>query len=267
MDNLQAVPALAIREAEQFWTGGENAYPPKPGDEPETRTTCCAGIDLPGVGNVHSAGCPHEGLPRRSGQERRTGETLEPLQSLAGGDTKDCALDDEYRNARERLLSQLIFAARDLAESYIEPGAGDEPTYCAECVGKEVAASGLIAHEARCKTGRVLQLLDSLCALSTFTPGRKETATDGETGRAGDGIRLRVACEAAQVEPPEPLEWIIQRCTQKWVDGDLQYEDFSTPEGILSRSEMLTVLDRVSRANPNDEFRGHRVVFSKGGAR
>lgn len=64
-------------------------------------------------------------------------------------------------------------------------------------------------------------------------------------------------------------EWIIQRCTQRstfrpelpgaacW---ELEYENFPTPEGRMTREQMLVVLDRVGRENPDDEFRGHRVA-------
>jgi hypothetical protein len=63
-------------------------------------------------------------------------------------------------------------------------------------------------------------------------------------------------------------EWIIQRCTQRstfrpelpgaacW---QLEYEDFPTPEGLMTRDQMMQVLERVGRDNPNDEFRGHNT--------
>ena len=54
-------------------------------------------------------------------------------------------------------------------------------------------------------------------------------------------------------------QWIIQRCTQRWVGFDLEYEDFPTHEGRMTRETMLTVLERVYQENPNDEFRGHKV--------
>jgi hypothetical protein len=54
-------------------------------------------------------------------------------------------------------------------------------------------------------------------------------------------------------------EWIIQRCTQQWIGFDLQYEDFPTPEGRMTRETMVTVLERVCHENPDDEFRGHRA--------
>jgi len=65
----------------------------------------------------------------------------------------------------------------------------------------------------------------------------------------------------------EPAEWIIQRCTQKWkirtelgpAGYELLYEDFPTPEGLMTRSQMCDVLERVGREHPNDEFRGHRM--------
>jgi hypothetical protein len=58
----------------------------------------------------------------------------------------------------------------------------------------------------------------------------------------------------------EVKEWMIQRCTQGWVGSALEYEDFPTPEGTMTRDLMLRVLERVSREHPDDEFRGHRVV-------
>jgi hypothetical protein len=58
----------------------------------------------------------------------------------------------------------------------------------------------------------------------------------------------------------EDKQWTIQRCAQRWVGSDLEYEDFPTPEGQMTRDLMLTVLERVSREHPQDEFRGHRVV-------
>ena len=54
-------------------------------------------------------------------------------------------------------------------------------------------------------------------------------------------------------------QWVIQRCRQRWVGFELEYEDFPTPEGRMTRETMLTVLERVSQENPNDEFRGHKV--------
>jgi hypothetical protein len=55
-------------------------------------------------------------------------------------------------------------------------------------------------------------------------------------------------------------EWTIQRCTQRWVGFDLEYEDFPTREGPMTRDLMLRVLEQVSQEYPTDEFRGHRVL-------
>lgn len=54
--------------------------------------------------------------------------------------------------------------------------------------------------------------------------------------------------------------WVIQRCTQRWIGFELEYEDLPTPEGIMTRDLMLATLERVSKEYPNDEFRGHRCV-------
>jgi hypothetical protein len=64
------------------------------------------------------------------------------------------------------------------------------------------------------------------------------------------------AVEAAA--PAASREWIIQRCTQRWQGNDLVYEDFPTPEGLMTREEMVAVLDRVNREY-SAEFRGHRL--------
>lgn len=65
----------------------------------------------------------------------------------------------------------------------------------------------------------------------------------------------------------ETREWVIQRCTQKWnrqpelgaAGFELLYENFETSEGLMTRAQMMEVLDRVSREHPDSEFRGHRV--------
>lgn len=63
-------------------------------------------------------------------------------------------------------------------------------------------------------------------------------------------------------------KWIIQRHTQRstfrpelpgaacW---ELEYEDWATPEGVMTYGQMLEVLPRVEREHPDEEFRGHRV--------
>lgn len=56
----------------------------------------------------------------------------------------------------------------------------------------------------------------------------------------------------------EERQWIIQLCTQRWEGTELVYADFPTDEGLMTRDEMLQVLERVSREHPDSEFRGHR---------
>jgi hypothetical protein len=56
-----------------------------------------------------------------------------------------------------------------------------------------------------------------------------------------------------------PASWIIQKCLQQWNGTELLYVDYPTPEGIMTRDDMVLVLERVCRENPASEFRGHNL--------
>jgi hypothetical protein len=72
--------------------------------------------------------------------------------------------------------------------------------------------------------------------------------------------------------PPKEREWIIQRCTQRWSDIELVYQDWIGAElfdggipqvptfELMTRSEMLRALDWCSKEWPDEEFRGHNVA-------
>lgn len=208
-----------------------------PPEIPDRAPFCCAGVDLPGVGHVHSDDCPYHGGPAgmlggpiAHGRPYVAGEVPEPLRSLVEG--ADLSARDFERirqmelkeSKRERLLCQLMFAAKDLGEAQIEPLDGDEPAFCTECVA-EARMGDAIAHEDHCRTGRVLGILRDLAAtLPEFNPSRKEAAPDGETGRAGDGIRprgipltdaarsLRQAALEEMVSLPGRLTWQCNVC-------------------------------------------------------
>ena len=62
-----------------------------------------------------------------------------------------------------------------------------------------------------------------------------------------------------EVVMQQATEWVIQRRTQRWVGFQLEYEDFPTPEGLMTRDLMLTILERVCQEHPDYEFRGHTV--------
>jgi len=76
--------------------------------------------------------------------------------------------------------------------------------------------------------------------------------------------------EMGSVNMAEEKQWIIQRCTQKWnrrpelgaAGFELLYENFPTPEGLMTRAQMAEVLERVSREHPDSEFRGHKVCLT-----
>jgi hypothetical protein len=56
-------------------------------------------------------------------------------------------------------------------------------------------------------------------------------------------------------------EWIIQRCTQRWIGTELQYEDWpGYSEHLMTRTEMLAAVEECDREWPQHEFRGHNVA-------
>lgn len=235
MDSAKIHKPLRISEAEAFWTEGISAYSPAPGTSPETshiqsgasasasddslKLECCAGIDTPGVGIVHSADCPHSGLPGGSGQNSagvtpvgdgdHAGATADSARSLPPSlhrlldeqcdsillmaeripaEIRASIRGMEQRRQRQgELLGQLLYAARTLAESRIGQVLDhDSLGYalvkkCAECSAK--AAPGLvIQHERSCRVGRVFGVVLELIAASEFTA--RELAEAAQQGGA-----------------------------------------------------------------------------------
>ncbi len=184
----------AVEYAESWVSGGAEA--PEPSD-------CCVGIDQPGVGHVHSPECDRAGETISTGREYVAGEVPQPLKDWVNGVefTDDrcsiCGRTRQHAAAREArrdgLLAQLVFAARDLAEKNLlaHPNSLDGWQNCKECHSYQLSVGVPIEHAKTCRTGRVLRILSELIATLDFDPNRKETAEDGETGRAGDGIRPR----------------------------------------------------------------------------
>jgi hypothetical protein len=131
------------------------------------------GVDMPGVGRVpasyvepqatRSVDVPAVGLP----ESLKTFVDLAPVDGFDVRLTSDDVLEmrafDRRDRERNRHLSQLIFAARDLAESRIMRAwkcDGAElvtPSWCRECHHNEMLGS--IVHASDCKTGRVLDIL------------------------------------------------------------------------------------------------------------
>jgi hypothetical protein len=72
--------------------------------------------------------------------------------------------------------------------------------------------------------------------------------------------------------PSENREWIIQRCTQRWIGTQLRYEDFPASAWqkqswrflpVMTKEEMLKALTYCGQRWPMDEFRGHNVMNCK----
>ena len=55
-------------------------------------------------------------------------------------------------------------------------------------------------------------------------------------------------------------EWIVQRCTQRWIETELQYEDWPAIQCPVTQTEMLEKVKYWNREYPDDEFRGHNVA-------
>ena len=198
MDEIRAVN-LSPAEAEEFWTGEDARF--ARGSEPGTThhlstaagantaweaaaPLCCAGIDQPGVGRVHSAGCPREVSPVRSGREYVIGEVPQPLRDLVNG----VDLAAQQRERRDGLLAQLVFAARDLAERNLRRGS--RSGWCVECAAVAYPGNrGRIDHAPSCRTVRVLDIVRRLLDTCDFELEGKEAAPDEEAARAGDGMR------------------------------------------------------------------------------
>lgn len=83
----------------------------------------------------------------------------------------------------------------------------------------------------------------------------------------GEAAPKRTECDPKRTPA---REWIIQRCTQRWVGTELQYEDWAdavsalaTPvmrQALMTRAEMLEALKLWEERRPQDEFRGHNVM-------
>jgi hypothetical protein len=180
----------ALEEGESWIAAGAEA-PAESGSEP------CPGVDVPGVGVTHGDCCASQGSPVRSGRAYVVGEVPQPLRDFVDGvellDNR-CSVcgrtqqeKAETMARRDGLLAELVFAARDLANRNIVAGRCN--AVCLEC-GAIALVPAQLQHKRTCSTSRVLRTLSDLIAL-TLEPYGKETAKDGETGGAGDGIRPR----------------------------------------------------------------------------
>lgn len=206
MDNREEIRPVSTAETEKFWTEGYDARESAPGSEeaaPETLTTQnmtpgpggeiarpvreAIGIDLPGVGLVPAAAV----LPDCAGQQPDACESLPLTLAGVGTETRAAQMAEE----RDRLLVELVYAARALAQAQIEPEDNLEPAFCTECVQEQ--RDGAIAHERTCKTGRVEGVLDRLLRLEVDFNQKEEARTERKPA-AGDGIRplrtLRMVC-------------------------------------------------------------------------
>lgn len=138
--------------------------------------SACDLIDVPGVGPCLMADCSGHRAPvnLRPARAYTPGEVPPPLRELVGDRPfapRDPLLS-EAEEERDRLLSKLIFAAKALAERNLaDPqvlavfqGQTITTAACRECYAGALYGRPL-QHTERCRTGRVLGILDELMAL------------------------------------------------------------------------------------------------------
>lgn len=166
--------------------------------------TCCAGVDVPGIGLTHAEECP--AMARRAQLPEALADFVsEPpcrqVPGVFGAEIREhvaeigAALTAETpQEQREKLLGELIFAALDLARQNLGTAVAafrlfhrDERQACHECQMVEIG--GALTHAPTCRTGRVLRIVATLLDTSNSNPNGKEAAADGETALVGDGIR------------------------------------------------------------------------------
>jgi hypothetical protein len=171
MDEPRTVPTVSASDAEEFFTTGQSLY--------QHSSCTCGGIDVPGIGLVHTAYCTSSRL------------TLPALQVAP-------AENALRRMLRDELVSELIDAAHQIAlqnmprqtialRKFIS-GAAPIFQHCREC-GVGSIERNVIPHLPYCNTGRALALIAELKELQS-NPTEKEAASI-EEARAGDGMRPR----------------------------------------------------------------------------
>lgn len=111
------------------------------------------------------------------------------VKAKAGGSSPDAGLE-----LRDDLISRLLYASRDLAESRLLEGGANALSWvaCVEC-GEFGPRGDTDFHGEHCKAGRTLGIIAALIAAPApaSNPIRKEAAQGQEGARAGDGKRSR----------------------------------------------------------------------------
>jgi hypothetical protein len=194
VDDARYAPIVSPAAAEEFFATGYNALTCEPDSPSPGRARAasksahlgpCIMVDVPAVGMTPSDQLPslEPALPGRlPAPLDRFVASLCPddmIVRMTPEDISDMRAWERADRERTRLLAQLLFAARDLAESRIVHApalAASLAPWCAECWEREV--TGVIAHRTTCKTGRVLSVLHELTEANTRAPWPAVLPTD-----------------------------------------------------------------------------------------
>jgi hypothetical protein len=137
VDDARIAPIVGPAEAEEFFATGHNAF--------TGETTSPITVDVPAVGAT-----PAADLPSLSSD-------ADPIH------VSTLANNDKRNLAQIRALSELVFAARDLAEgNVLAPALNGGKAFCNECQGSQRTPSEAIDHLTWCRTGRVRRALGDL---------------------------------------------------------------------------------------------------------
>jgi hypothetical protein len=229
MDEPRTVLTVSSPELEEFFLDGTLAYQAETIQEQKSITS-----DL--IGQVAEVVCDaynNEGGTYQCAMP--AAQMAWKFAARAGIDVARANLFPQYEG-RGRLLGQLIFAARDLAHhtiSHIEVDVGEPHSAilwtCRECKRSAFRVAP-IQHRDRCRVGRVLRLLEQLCALdiSTLISDEKEVAPAGEIGDRAPGVAGAGMRPRAQALYGEPWSYSI--------DGVLEETKILDREGTLIAS-------------------------------
>ncbi len=131
---------------------------------------------------------------------------------------------------REGLLTQLLFAARDLARHQFTRHITSSEIVCVECRCIQ-SNIDFLEHEELCRTGRLMRVLASLLALPSY-----QFPTERSASRKGESEPASAAVE----ERPHSLP-VLALCGEPWTVNEL---------GEIRNAQSVLVVDPLGSELP-----------------
>ncbi len=193
---FEAPPSDAQSRAALDAGGGTDLRPAGAGEAAPRRKAyrgepCCLGVDMPGVGWVHSESCNASGSGKAVPSLKAVRDFLDGVGPddlvtvITPEDMAEMRAEDAQRMHQEKLFGQLLFAARALANSRLveSPRRNDVGlirVLCIEC-SRLVDAT---PHDSSCLTGQVLHIIAQLMVVFDSNPKEKGAASPVVEGGA-----------------------------------------------------------------------------------